>query len=147
MHRDAPLTLCALTEPRDLRLLIPALGRFRRLCQMIEEGWTIASSAESMRVSHQTAHKWWRRYQEAGMAGFEDRSSRPRRCLTKTPPKIERQVVARRRRHQLGPARLASRARDPGLYRILLRHGVNRLSRSPGLLGGPSPGALLLSPG
>jgi|GEM_PF-3088187 transposase-like protein len=60
MHRNAPLT------PQ---------GRFR-LCQMIEEGWTIASSAESMRISRQTTHKWWRRYQEAGMAGLEDRSSK-----------------------------------------------------------------------
>jgi len=97
---------------------------------MIEEGWTIASSAESMRISRQTAHKWWRRYQETGMAGLEDRSSRPRRCPTKTPPKIERQVVALRRRHQLGPARLASRAGIPSstLHRILQRHGVSRLS-------------------
>ena len=42
---------------------------------MIEEGWTIASSAESMRISRQTAHKWWRRYREAGEAGLEVRSS------------------------------------------------------------------------
>jgi transposase InsO family protein len=114
MHRNAPLT------PQ---------GRFR-LCQMIEEGWTIASSAESMRISRQTAHKWWRRYQEAGMAGLEDRSSRPRRCPTKTPPKVERRVVALRRRHQLGPARLAPRAGIPAstLHRILQRHGVSRLS-------------------
>jgi hypothetical protein len=69
MHRNAPLT------PQ---------GRLR-LCQMIEEGWTIASSAESMRISRQTAHKWWRRYLDAGVAGLEDRSSRPRRCPTKTP--------------------------------------------------------------
>ena len=114
MHRNAPLT------PQ---------GRFR-LCQMIEEGWTIASSAESMRISRQTAHKWWRRYQEAGEAGLEDRSSRPRRCPNKTPPKVERRVVALRRRHQLGPARLAPRAGIPAstLHRILQRHGVSRLS-------------------
>ena len=73
MHRNAPLT------PQ---------GRLR-LCQMIEEGWTIASSAESMRISRQTAHKWWRRYLEAGEAGLADRSSRPRRCPTKTPPKVD----------------------------------------------------------
>jgi transposase InsO family protein len=114
MHRNAPLT------PE---------GRFR-LCQMIEGGWTIASSAESMRISRQTAHKWWRRYQEAGEAGLEDRSSRPRRCPTKTPAKVERRVVELRRRHQLGPARLAPRAGIPAstLHRVLQRHGVSRLS-------------------
>lgn len=56
VHRNAPLT------PE---------GRFR-LCQMIEEGWPVATAAESMRISRQTAHKWWRRYQEAGRAGLGD---------------------------------------------------------------------------
>jgi transposase InsO family protein len=114
MHRNAPLT------PQ---------GRLR-LCQMIEEGWTIASSAESMRISRQTAHKWWGRYLEAGEAGLEDRSSRPRRCPTKTPPKVERRLVELRRRYQLGPARLAPRAGVPAstLHRVLQRHGVSRLS-------------------
>lgn len=114
MHGNAPLT------PE---------GRFR-LCQMIEEGWTIASSAESMRISRQTAHKWWRRYLESGVAGLEDRSSRPRRCPTKTPAKVERRLVELRRRHQLGPARLAPRAGVPAstLHRVLQRHGVSRLS-------------------
>ena len=114
MHRNAPLT---------------AQGRLR-LCQMIEEGFTIASSAESMRISRQTAHKWWGRYQQAGEAGLADRSSRPKRCPTKTPAKVERRVVELRRRHQLGPARLAPRAGVPAstLHRVLQRHGVSRLS-------------------
>jgi transposase-like protein len=67
VHRNAPLT------PE---------GRLR-LCRLIEEGWTVASSAESMRISRQTAHKWWRRYLEAGVAGLEDRSSRPKRTPTR----------------------------------------------------------------
>jgi transposase InsO family protein len=97
---------------------------------MIEEGFTIVSSAESMRISRQTAHKWWGRYLEAGEAGLEDRSSRPRRSPTKTPAKIERRLVELRRRHQLGPARLAPRAGVPAstLHRVLQRHGVSRLS-------------------
>jgi transposase InsO family protein len=97
---------------------------------MIEEGWTIASSAESMRISRQTAHKWWRRYQEAGIAGLEDRSSRPRRCPTKTPARVERRIVELRRHHQLGPARLAPRVGTPAstFHRVLQRHGVSRLS-------------------
>jgi len=114
VHRNAPLT------PE---------GRFR-LCRLIEDGWTVASAAESMRVSRQTAHKWWRRYEEAGRAGLEDRSSRPRRCPTKTPEKVERRLVELRRRHQMGPARLAARAGVPAstLHRVWTRHGVSRLS-------------------
>jgi transposase InsO family protein len=114
MHRNAPLT------PE---------GRLR-LCRRIEDGWTVASAAECMHISRQTAHKWWRRYQEAGVAGLVDRSSRPKHCPTKTPAKVERRVVALRRRHQLGPARLAERAGIPAstLHRVLARHGVSRLS-------------------
>jgi transposase InsO family protein len=114
MHRNAPLT------PE---------GRLR-LCAMIEEGWPVATAAESMRISRQTAHKWWKRYLEAGLSGLEDRSSRPRRCPTKTSAKVERRVVELRRRHQLGPARLAARAGIPAstLHRVLQRHGVSRLS-------------------
>jgi transposase-like protein len=97
VHRNAPLT------PE---------GRLR-LCRLIEEGWTVAAAAESFRISRQTAHKWWRRYQEAGDAGLIDRSSRPRCCPTKTPIKVERRVVELRRRHQVSAARLADRAGSP----------------------------------
>jgi transposase InsO family protein len=114
VHRNAPLT------PE---------GRLR-LCHLIEDGWTIASSAESMRISRQTAHKWWRRYQTGGRLALEDRSSRPRRCPTKTPPKIERRVVELRRRHQVSAARLAKRAGLPAstLHAVWTRNGVSRLS-------------------
>jgi len=114
VHRNAPLT------PE---------GRLR-LCRMIEEGWPIATAAESMRISRQTAHKWWRRYQEAGADGLEDRSSRPRRCPTRTPARVERRVVELRRRHQVSAARLAPVAGVPAstLHRIWARHGVSRLS-------------------
>ena len=114
MHRNAPLT------PE---------GRLR-LCRMIEDGWTVAAAAASMRISRQR-HKWWRRYQELGRSGLEDRSSRPRRCPTKTPAKVERRVVELRRRHQVSAARLA-RAGVPAstLHNIWGRHGMSRLSDS-----------------
>lgn len=114
MHRNAPLT------PE---------GRLR-LCRLIEEGWTVASAAESFRISRQTAHKWWGRYQEGGEAALNDRSSRPRRCPSKTTAKVERRVVSLRRRHQVSAARLAERAGVPAstLHAIWARHGVSRLS-------------------
>jgi transposase-like protein len=61
VHRNAPLT------PE---------GRLR-LGRLIEDGCPVAAAAESMRISRQTAHKWWRRFSEQGRAGLEDRSSRP----------------------------------------------------------------------
>ena len=114
MHRNAPLT------PE---------GRLR-LCRRIEAGWTVAAAAESMNVSRQCAHKWWRRYLEEGPAGLADRTSRPHSCPHQTPARVERRIVALRQSRKLGPARLAGIVGVPPstVHRVLVRHGVNRLA-------------------
>jgi len=113
VHANAPLT------PQ---------GRLR-LCQRIQSGWTITAAAESMNVSRQTASKWWNRFCEHGLAGLEDRSSRPRSCPHQTPARVERRIVALRQSRKLGPARLAGIVGVPAstVHRVLVRHGVNRL--------------------
>ena len=113
MHGNAPLT------PE---------GRLR-LVRRIEDGWTVAAAAESMNISRQCAHKWWRRYRDEGLDGLRDRSSRPHSCPHQTPPRVERRIVALRRSRRLGPARLAGIVGVPPstVHRVLVRHGVNRL--------------------
>jgi transposase InsO family protein len=113
MHGNAPLT------PE---------GRLR-LCRRIEAGWTVAAAAESMNISRQCAHKWWRRYRDEGEAGLVDRSSRPHSCPHQTPARVERRIVALRQSRRLGPARLAGIVEVPAstVHRVLVRHGVNRL--------------------
>jgi transposase InsO family protein len=113
MHRNAPLT---------------EEGR-RRLCQRIESGWSVSAAAESMNVSRQCAHKWWRRYQLEGPGGLGDRSSRPHTSPRKTPARVERRIVALRQSRKLGPARLAGLVDVPPstVHRVLVRHGCNRL--------------------
>ena len=64
MHRNARLT-------PEGRLL---------LCQRIEAGWPVAHAAAAMGISRDRAYVWWRRYQDEGVAGLEDRSCRPHRC-------------------------------------------------------------------
>jgi transposase InsO family protein len=114
VHRNAPLT---------------EEGR-RRLCDRIESGWTVAAAAESMNVSRQCAHKWWRRFREEGSDGLRDRSSRPHRSPQRTPARIERRIVALRQSRKLGPARLGGIVDVPAstVHRVLVRHGVNRLA-------------------
>jgi transposase InsO family protein len=114
VHRNAPLT------PE---------GR-RRLVELIESGWSVAAAAESMRISRQCAHKWWRRYRDEGVPGLQDRSSRPRSCPHRTSARLERQVVALRQSRRVGPARLAGVVGLPPatVYRILRRNGLNRLA-------------------
>jgi transposase InsO family protein len=113
LHRNAPFT------PE---------GRLR-LCQRIESGWTVAAAAESMNISRQCAHKWWSRYRTEGLAGLEDRSSRPHSCPHQTPARVERRIVALRQSRKLGPARLAGIVGVPAstVHRVLVRHGLNRL--------------------
>ena len=66
----------------------------------------------------------------AGSAGLEDRSSRPRRCPTKTPAQVERRVVelAPAPPGQRGPTGRAGRGAGLDGAPVLGRHGVSRLS-------------------
>jgi transposase InsO family protein len=113
MHRNARLT--------------PA-GRLL-LCERIEAGWPVAHAAHSMGISRDRAYVWWRRYQTEGVAGLEDRSSRPHRSPTRTKASRERRIVTLRRRRGLGPARIAGIVRMPAstVHAVLVRHGLNRL--------------------
>ena len=113
MHRNARLT--------------PA-GRLL-LCERIEAGWPVAHAAESMGISRDRAYVWWRRYQADGVAGLEDRSSRPHRSPSRTKASRERRIVALRRKRGLGPARIAGIVRMPAstVHAVLVRHGLNRL--------------------
>jgi transposase InsO family protein len=113
MHRNAPLT------PQG-RLL---------LCQRIEDGWPVAHVAEAMGISRDRAYVWWRRYQAEGVAGLQDRSSRPRRCPTRTKPSRERRLVWLRTNRGYGPARIAGIVKMPAstVHQVLVRHGLNRL--------------------
>jgi len=114
MHRNAPLT------PE---------GRLR-LCHRIAGGWSITAAAESMNIARQTASKWWGRYVRDGTSGLVDRSSRPRRSPTRTPARIERQILTLRYSRKLGPARIAGILGMPAstVHRVLVRCGCNRLS-------------------
>jgi len=114
MHRNAPLT------PE---------GRLR-LCERIEGGWPVAHAAESMGISRDRAYVWWRRYQQEGLAGLEDRPCRPHRCPRQTKAGTERRIVMLRQSRGLGPARIAGIVgmHASTVHRVLERHGLSRLS-------------------
>jgi len=82
-----------------------------------------------MGISRDRAYVWWRRYQAEGVAGLEDRSSRPRCSPTRTKSSRERRIVAFRRNRKLGPARIVGIVHMPAstVHRVLVRHGLNRL--------------------
>ena len=114
MHRNAKLT--------------PA-GR-RTLIERIQCGRAVAHVADEMGISRPTAYKWWERFRREGWAGLEDRSSRPKSCPHQTPRAVERQIEQLRRRHKLGPARIAGilGMATSTVYRVLVRLGLQRIA-------------------
>ena len=91
----------------------------------IEAGRPVAHVAAEMGISRPTAYKWWRRWQDDGVEGLVDRSSRPRSCPHQTPPEVEAAIVELRRTLKLGPARIGGRLGVPAstVHRVLVRLG------------------------
>jgi len=121
-HRNARLTV------HGRRLLVHRVRVDQR---------PVAHVAKELGVSRQCAHRWVARYDAEGDAGLTDRSSRPHNTPTRTPAKLERKVLATRKRLRCGPAGLAHHTGIPAATcgRILRRHGVPRLSDCDPLTG------------
>ena len=96
----------------------------------IAGGRPVAHVAEEMGVSRATASKWWLRFQQEGVAGLEDRPSRPRGCPHRTPRVVEAEVERLRRSEKIGPVRIAARLgmASSTVHRVLCRLGLNRLA-------------------
>ncbi|MCC6382512.1 MAG: IS481 family transposase [Dehalococcoidia bacterium] len=101
------------------------------LVSRLEEGWTQAEVAEAQGVSRSTVSKWWRRYQDEGIAGLKDRSSAPRRLPHALGETVVEAICSLRRELGAGPHRIAY---ELGLaastvYGVLRRQGLAVLAR------------------
>jgi transposase InsO family protein len=110
--------------------LTPA-GRLLIVSRVTEDGWSAAHAAAMAGVSRQTLYKWLRRYRDEGLAGLEDRSSRPRHCPHRTGEALEQRIVELRRESRRGPHWIAGRMQlaPSTVHAVLARHGMSRLSR------------------
>jgi transposase InsO family protein len=97
----------------------------------------VAHVAKSMGISRQCAHRWVARYAAEGEAGLHDRSSRPRRCPTRTAPTVEESVVAMRHEERRGQDWLGPELGLPArtVSRILRRHRVPHLRECDPMTG------------
>jgi transposase InsO family protein len=118
-----------------------ALGPAGRLAlvEAIESGMTLRAAAAALNVAPATAHRWWHRRLEAtgeelrSASWLRDRSSRPQRQPRRLSVAEEEPILRARRQTGLGPGRLAGicrRARST-IWKVLRRHGLSRLRRSP----------------
>jgi transposase len=97
------------------------------LCRAVVEGrLSLCEAAAEHGLSRQTAAKWVRRYREQGVAGLQDRSSRPHRLRRPTSGELVRRVEALRRERWTGH-RIAHQT---GLSRATVSRILRRLKLS-----------------
>ena len=107
--------------------------KYRAVIAVLADGRSVSEVAEQWGVSRQSVHAWLRRYEEAGLAGLEPRSTRPGSCPHQMPGAVEAAVLEMRRAHPgWGPRRILyelQRAGGPvpsrsAIYRCLVRAGL-----------------------
>jgi len=89
-------------------------------------------------ISRPTFYKWLNRYEEQGLEGLRDRSSRPHFCPHATNAEVVGKIIYLRQNYHFGPAKIAmylKRYHDieiskSGVWRILARLELNRLPAS-----------------
>lgn len=111
MHKNARLT------PKGRELLV-----FR-----LERGERPEDVACAMGVSLRTVYKWQKRYRDEGLAGLQDRSSRPGHSPLRTCASVAAEVVRlRRERRTMDRIAQETGVSRATVGRILARQGLNR---------------------
>jgi transposase InsO family protein len=112
-------------------------GRRTLVQRVREHGRPIAHVAKEMGISRQCAHRWVARYDAHGEAALHDRSSRPRRCPTRSSAEVEQQVLNLRKAERRGQDWLGPELGLPArtVSRILRRHQVPFLRECDPLTG------------
>lgn len=110
--------------------------KYRAVMAVLADGRSVSEVAGQWGVSRQSVHAWLRRYEEAGLAGLEPRSTRPSWCPHQMPGVVEARILEMRRAHpgwgprrilyelgrvDLGGVAVPSRS---AIYRCLVRAGL-----------------------
>jgi transposase InsO family protein len=96
---------------------------------MVLGGQTPEAASEAVGVCPRTVRKWLGRYQTEGLAGLQDRSSRPKRLRKPTPPEVIERIESLRRQRMPGKEIAATVGVSPAtVSRVLKRLGLNKLS-------------------
>jgi len=100
-----------------------------RIVRQVASGQTPEAVGQAAGVCPRTVRKWMDRYRREGLAGLQDRSSRPHRLYRPTPQAIVEQVERLRRARYTGKQIAAELRISPAtVSRVLRRLGLNKLS-------------------
>ena len=93
-----------------------------------KQGWSIEEAAAAFGISDTTVRKWLVRFDELGLAGLRDRTSKPHRQPLKTAPSWEAQILELRV-VRMTAQRIAHSLSLPKstVARVLARNGKSRL--------------------
>jgi transposase InsO family protein len=100
-----------------------------RLVWQVESGQTAEAIADVVGVCSRTVRKWVDRYRREGLAGLQDRSSRPHRLRQPTPQAVVEEIERLRRQRWTGKQIAVEVGVSPAtVSRVLRRMGLNKLS-------------------
>jgi transposase len=100
------------------------------IVELATSGQTPKAIAQAVGVCPRTVRKWLKRYEREGLAGLQDRSSRPHRLHRPTPQPIIERVETLRRQRLTGKAIAAEVGISAATVgRILRRLGLNKAER------------------
>jgi transposase InsO family protein len=104
---------------------LTAYGR-ERLAKMILSGQTPEAASEAVGVCPRTGRKWADRFKQEGLAGLQDRSSRPHRLRQPTAPEVIERIESLRRQRLPGKEIAAT----VGVSAATVSHMLKRLGLS-----------------
>jgi transposase len=100
-----------------------------RLAKMIVGGQTPQAASEAAGVCPRTGGKWRDRFEQKGLAGLQDRSSRPHRLRQPTPPQVIERIARLLRQRMPGTEIATTVGVSPAtVSRVLKRLGLSKLS-------------------
>ena len=100
-----------------------------RLVRLVRSGLPVPRVAETMGVCVKTVRKWVARFAAEGVAGLQDRSSRPHTLYRPTPDETRAAIVALRRQRLTGQQVARDLSVSPAtVSRVLRRHGLSRIA-------------------
>src|SRR4028118_2254290 len=113
----------------------------KRRLQVLQEAASCGNVAKTCRrygISRELFYRWRRRYQAQGLVGLRDQHHAPHHCPRATHPDIVQKILYLRQHYHMGPWRIRMYLlryheiviADQTVYRILRRHGLNRLPQN-----------------